>query len=615
MSGKSIDLGGAPGGATEAPATGHEWIELATLDPDQLGAELPDAWMGLSAMKTIVWTEGDPARVRGAAAEALEAWVRRGGHLAIVIPEAAFGWADAREGALAELMPAARLVRREGVDLESVRPLLRGAGGPRLPSGRIVHVLEPLEDAREQEAMAILSSPAGEALVTRRLVGAGAVTVIGVDVSERETASRLDPQRFWHRVLGERFDVLSQAEMTALQQRTPPANFRSRTQVWVDDAVGTFINKTGRAGAGVLLGFGVFAAYWLVAGPGGFAILRWTGWAKHSWLVFVGVAGVFTAIAWGGATALRPAKVEATHLTFVDHVFGQDVWRTRSWVGALLPRYGTTRVAIESLPGVRQALAPWEPPGSEGDRFPDPRPYAINSLRPDDVAYPSRATVKQLRVDWLGGPAWRSIVPTQRVELSPEGRLSGVIEHGFPAALDDVTIMLVLRQSEFREVRGGALQARTLAWRLSGAWEPGTALDLGTLAGSREARATTGDAYLDRLAEDARGWAELFGVRDPRTAERKLEALTWLPMLGPPAYEQMASATGFPAVVNRRVGHGLDLSRWFTQPCLIVAGRATTPLPAPLLIDGEPAPSEGQTVLRWVYPLAPAPPEAVEAIP
>jgi hypothetical protein len=508
-----------------------------------------------------------------------------------------------------------RLVRREGVDLESYRPLLRAPGGPRMPSGRIVHALEPVSGADDREAMPILAGPDGEPVVVRKLLGAGAVTVIGIDVTDREVASRLDPQRFWHRVLGERFDTLTQAEMTALQQGTPPANFRSRTPVWVDDAIGTFINKTGRAGAGVLLGFAVFAAYWIAAGPGGFAILKWTGWARHSWLVFVGVAGVFTAIAWGGATALRPAKVEATHLTFVDHIFGQDVWRTRSWIGALLPRYGTTRVGVVAEPGRRHALAPWEPPGSTGDRFPDPRAYAINSLRPDDMALPSRATVKQLRLDWLGGPPWRSIVTTTPIELSDEGRLSGVIEHGFPSALDDVTILLVLRQSEFMEIRAGALQARTLAWRLSGVWEPETPLDLGALTTSREARATTGEAFLDRLADDARGWADLFGVRDTRTATRKLEALTWLPMLGPPAYEQMASATGFPAIVNRRVGHGLDLARWFTQPCLIVVGRSETPLPAPLLIDEQRAPSDGQTVLRWVYPLPPAPPEAVESSP
>ncbi len=605
----------APGGAPTDPATGHEWIEFALIDPDQLGGALPDAWMGLSAIKTIVWTEGDPGRLRSGAAQALKAWVQRGGHLVIVLPQDALGWESASKGPLGELMPEARIVRRENVDLERYRPLLRAPGGPAMPSGLIVHSFEREAGAKESEATTILQGPGGEAVATRRLVGAGAVTVVGIDVADREVASRLDPQRFWHRVLGERFDVLSQAEMSGLEQATPPANFRSRTPVWVDDAVGTFINKTGRAGAGVLLGFGVFAAYWIVAGPGGFAVLRWTGWAKHSWLVFVGVAAVFTAIAWGGATALRPAKVEATHLTFYDHVYGEELVRARSWIGALLPRYGTTRVGIERKPGRRPALTAWETPGTTGDRFPDPRSYAINSLRPDDLALPSRATAKQLRADWLGAPAFTSIVPTEPIALSEGGSLTGVIEHRLPSAMEGVTIMLVLRQTALRDPAPGGLQARTLAWRLDGAWAPERALDLSALSAGRSASATTGEAYLDRLARTARRWAELFGVRDRDMAAAKLEAITWGPMLGPPDYQQMASATGFPAIVNRRLGHGLDLSRWFTQPCLIVVGRAETEIPAPLRVDGERPPSSGQTVVRWVYPLPANPPAAVEASP
>ena len=601
----------APGTAAE-PATGHEWIEFAILDPDRLDAALPDAWMGLAPMKTIVWTEGSPETVRAPAAAALAEWVRRGGHLVVVVPQDALGWTRP-EGILGDILPRVDLVRREGVDLERYRPLLTPDAIP-LPERAIVHELQPVAGAKTHEAAPILVGPSNEPLVVRRLAGAGAVTMIGLDVAQRELAARLDPQRFWHRVLGERFDVLSGTEVQALAQGTPPANFRSRTPVWIDDAVGTVINKTGRAGTGVLLGFVVFAAYWVVAGPGGFAILKWTGWARHSWLVFVGVAGVFTAIAWGGASALRPVKVEVTHLTFADHVFGQDVVRTRSWLGALLPRYGETRVEIERDPAWRHAMAPWEPPGTAADSFPDPRPYVIESRRPDAADFPSRATVKQLRLDWIGSPPWRSVVPSEPIELSPAGRLSGTVTHELPGALEDVVVMLVLRQQDFIDLPPSALQARTLAWSLAGDWAPGQLLDLGALGGSG-ASAFRGDAFLDRLTQNARSWAGLFGSADERTAFDMLDLLTWGPMIGPPDYRRQASATGFPAQVNRRFGHGLDLARWFTQPCLIVTGRVATPLPVPLLIDGETPPSSGRTVLRWVYPLPPAPPTFGAATP
>lgn len=597
-----------PGATT--PATGHEWIEFAIIDPDQLGESLPDAWMGLAGMKTIVWTQGRADSVRAPSAEALDEWVRRGGHLVVVVPADGGGWENL-SGSLGELVPDAEFVRREGVDLGAYRALLTPDETASLPASAIVHEFRPRASSDTAGAIPILTGPDGGAVCVRRLHGAGAVTLIGIDVSQRDVAARLDPQRFWHRVLGERFDVLSNAQMDALRNADQPANFRNRTNVWVDDAVGVLISKTGRAGVGVLLGFGVFSLYWLAAGPGGFALLKWTKQAKHSWVVFVGVAGVFTAIAWGGAAALRPVRTEATHLSFVDHVYGQNEIRVRSWAGVLMPRYGETEVSIEPAPGLRHALAPWDAPGTTSDSFPDPRAYTIDSRRPESIAFPSRATVKQVRVDWLGAPGWGSVTPVRAVALSDEGRLSGVLAHDLPTALEDVTLMLVLRQQAFRDPARGTLQARTLAWRLADGWEPGVELDLAPLAASGAGTAL-GEDYLNRLSEGARSWAGLLGTDDRRTAFNKLDMLTWGGMIGPPNYTSFNPARGTPALVHRRLGHGLDLSRWFTQPCLIVTGRVTSEIPAPLLVDGRRPPTDGSTLLRWVYPLPADPPEAVE---
>ncbi len=600
-----------PGATT--PATGHQWIEFALVDPEQLGASMPDAWMGLSAMKTIVWTEGAPGDLRAGAAGGLDEWVRRGGHLVVVVPSEGGGWSSA-SGALGDLLPEVDFVRREGVDLAAYRPLLTASETTPLPSNVIVHEFQARANTGEGDAVPILVGPSEAAVVVRRLHGAGAVTLVGIDVAQRDVAARLDPQRFWHRVLGERFDVLTSAEMDVLREHDQPANFRSRTQVWLDDAVAPLISKTGRAGVGVLLGFAVFGAYWLVAGPGGFALLKWTKQAKHSWVVFVAVAAVFTAIAWGGAAALRPVRTEASHLTIADHVFGQDVIRTRTWAGVLLPRYGETVIGVEPSDGLRHALSAWDAPGSTPDSFPDPRAYTVESRRPDSIAFPSRATVKQVRLDWLGAPPWRSIAPEAAIELSDEGRLSGALRHELPASLQDVTIMLVLRQQAFRELPAGSLQARTLAWRLANEWAPGDTIDLGALASSGSLT-ETGQAYLDGLSERARGWSGVLVTEDRRSALDKLELMTWGPVIGPPDYKRPVSSRGFPSMVNTRLGHGLDVARWFTQPCLIVTGRFASEVPAPLLVDGSVPPSEGVTLLRWVYPLPASPPEPVEDRP
>jgi hypothetical protein len=62
--------------------------------------------------------------------------------------------------------------------------------------------------------------------------------------------------------------------------------------------------------------------------------------------------------------------------------------------------------------------------------------------------------------------------------------------------------------------------------------------------------------------------------------------------------------------------HGLDLSRWLTQPCVIVIGHLVQEdagaCPVPLTVDGTEIGSRGRTVVRWVYPLPPAPPRFAE---
>jgi hypothetical protein len=65
-------------------------------------------------------------------------------------------------------------------------------------------------------------------------------------------------------------------------------------------------------------------------------------------------------------------------------------------------------------------------------------------------------------------------------------------------------------------------------------------------------------------------------------------------------------------VAQRRITHGLDLSRWTTQPCIIIFGAVQMPLgrqsPVPIYLDGESLPTQGMVVVRWIYPLPADPP-------
>src|SRR5690606_30916308 len=116
--------------------------------------------------------------------------------------------------------------------------------------------------------------------------------------------------------------------------------------------------------------------------------------------------GVFTAIAWGGAAAIRPSEFEGRHLTFLDHVYGQPVQRARGWISLLIPEYGETGVSIADPETLGRSavgrpwhntVAPWEPGtpgfGGGGAGFPDARGYRIDARSPDTVFVPARATV------------------------------------------------------------------------------------------------------------------------------------------------------------------------------------------------------------------------------
>ncbi|TVQ31837.1 MAG: hypothetical protein EA376_07560 [Phycisphaeraceae bacterium] len=599
---------------SDYPGTAHESVELVI---DLTPSDLPDAWMGLAPFETLVWAEGEPSELADEAAEALREWVYRGGHLVVVLPPVGQTWTNPRNP-LIDLTPASRIERREQADIESYRALLTRSETAPLPRTGVVHSFIADEGAQPGEATPILSGPGGEHVVMRRIVGLGAVTMVGFDLTSSRLAGRVHPQQFWHRVLGKRFDALSSAEMVDLENEGA-ADFTNRTRVWLDDDIAGQINMTGRAGAGVLLALVVFTAYLLLAGPLGFAVLKARNMKQHAWVGFLAMAGLFTLIAWGGATTLRPTTVEVRHLTFIDHVYGQPVDRARSWFSVLLPTYGSQEISVgEMEPGMglwRQALTPWSPPQRlEGGAFPDAREYAIDSRRPETITAPTRSTVKQFQADWMGGPPWRMPTPdpNNSVRIDEQDRLAGVLDHGLPASLEDVQIVLVRRQRPLTATgRGGPLLAQSLAWSLPRPWEPETPLDLGELTASgAQSDMALGDQFFATLAGRGQQFGSEFGLPgqtgDLRHAPTKFSMLAWHPMLAPPDWRSTRS--GAKPMLQRRAAHGYDLGMWFTQPSLIIVGHLVdAESPVPVRVDGRPVMSSGRTVVRWVFPLAPDP--------
>jgi len=645
--------------------TGHElWERPLTIKP----ADLPDRWMGLAPLGVVLWSgsgaSGDPAELTRPQAEAMKEWVVRGGHLVVTLPRAGQTWTNAPANPLYEITPRVLVTRNEAADLNAYRRLLvqpdkDGRFVATLPKKALVQSFVPVQGATDAEATPILAGPEGDVVVMRRIVGAGAVSLVGFDLSSQALAAAggIDADVFWHRVLGRRGPVESAEQLNRMSvlgafsgdpaQTGRPSlaalhNFSSRTERPFDRGFAAEIAKKGESALGLLLAFVVFAIYWLVAGPLGFALLKRRSLTQHAWVSFLLATAAFTAIAWGGAQAIKINRVEGSHLTILDHVYGQPVQRAKSWVSLLLPTYGDVDIRVGSTEDVQKnVIAAWEPPGqTAASQFLDARGYPVDARAPSVIRVPARSTVKQFQIDWAGGPPWKMPVPVLEAtagQVEAGGRLVlgdrepnspwivGKLRHDLPGELTDVTILVVRGQDLRRPTHAKALLCEMQAWSLGPrTWRPGQVLDLTAETASAAGRQDPsdrkgGEELLNRFMQNDERWNDELGEdsADRLSLSSRILALSLFPLLEPP--QTLSSNTSTSSVARRRLLHGWDLARWATQPSVIIIGSlADSTIPEPLSVDGSDPEStskriKGVTFVRWVYPLPGQPPSVKQA--
>ncbi|MEO1583102.1 MAG: hypothetical protein AAFR96_00865 [Planctomycetota bacterium] len=606
-------------------ARGHEATDIfADLEP----ASLPDRAIGYSGIETIVWSGSEPTRLSVSRAEALRAWVRSGGHLVVSLPASPQVWFDEVRNPLWPMMPEVRAARSV-TPSQALAPLLTYDDSAEIPERLVVHALSRLASAEPDRAWPILQDAAGRSVVVRAREGLGMVTLIGFDVSSRSLASRGMPgmRPFWHRVLGRTgLPRDDDANRNLAIVQTEPRYFDA-------DLVG-LISQGQAVVVGVLTGFGAFGLYWLLAAPVGYAVLSRLGLKRHAWVAFVGVVVAFTAITWGGVTALRPREANLQAVVFLDSVEGTTRASARAFATVLVPDYGEGAVRVgRGEPEEVAALAPWADPSIRGAggldvTFPDVRGYPVSGRDPDRMRFPARSTVKSIRADWSGERQWSTFRAIDdsgapgRLALQEDGSVSGELLHGLPGPLENVRVIVVPPQERLakRVGRADIALARVLSPQVGG-WSAGERLDLDALTApgdeTQAAAARRADAaFFEDLA--AAGLPETLGdltgvSARSRTTDRLLAAalLSRLPPSRP-------DARGARPIGLRRSTHGLDLGEWFTQPCVIVLGTVDltpeTDLPLPLSIRASGGWSalrgEGTAVVRWVYPLRASPPEA-----
>jgi hypothetical protein len=646
-------------------------------------ADMPDRWEGLASFGTLIWTEGSPAALSGDAARAVQEWVLRGGNLVIVLPETGDPWGvvTASDHPLRALMPDWRADRLDAVPMKDLMPVISKSAQLANPSATtpLVVFREAKSASSSWEPLVLMpvrrarttglpeprdDSLDGVTIAVQRTWGHGQVTVLGLDVDALHRRALQPgglPQAdiFWNRILARRADAPTAADYDALRE-TRPVRLLEGTPAMTDlgrgDLVSGIIGMRGQAALGILGAFGLFLTYWLVAGPAGFALLKWRGWERHAWVAFAVTALAFGAGAWAFGGLLRSTQVRVQHLTVLDAVRrpasaerrDEPVYqRATLWFSAFLPGYGPTPIAIGGDAPVRNSLSTWSPPPQGSiDRFPDSARYSVPLDSPASLNLPARATSAELSASWLGNvdARWgslpsaddaRPLVQEVLPGAPPRVRLRGVLSHGLPATLKDVRLLYVSPlRSQLPRVASRSLPLIEPSAALPNLgkfgilpeWPAGQPIEIAEVlfpGGPDDLRSALGSIedgiakrYADPFIEDR------FGVRMTGmiAADRErlfLDMLGLYHMLQPPQYVRSAPpGTNAPDAnigvgnvsesvrASRVLGRGIDLSPWLTRPCLIVWGYLdAAECPVPIVVDGERAPSNGLVVVRCVFPL------------
>lgn len=587
--------------------------------------DLPDRWYGLSLLNTLIWTPGPDdsptsADVLPAQIDALRAWVRRGGHLVIIMPPSENNpWLDPT---FADLLP---------VDAATVQvdqgPAPSYVGGAR-PADPIWYVWFDLPEDQSHRVVLrddFSADGTGRPGVVAGRVGFGRVTLIGTDLTLRELAGKPDDlpisppdRRLWNAVFGWQEPAHSPGELKRLQDANQiSTNFRPNPQT-----LGSFMIAQNAEMAAVapllLLAVLLFLGYWAAATVGSFALLKAKRLERWSWLAFAAVVMGFAAVAWGGAWLVRPTNERLDHLTVLDYDLNAGQVRASSWLSVFVPTFDavTVRVGDQVTPGTTGAAtlaagggdtlsSPGLATESDGRSFPDQRAWSMPARSPDEAAIPFRSTSKQLQLQYAGRePRWP--VPRAALKLDAAGAPTGALTHALPGPIQNVMVVFVPGRADSRS----HMPEMPIVWRVRGEWGPGKPLHLSGVPPGAAAGRLVGPPIWDPQGrrmfsqEGLLGGLVVSGAGDQRA---QLEMLSFYDLLPPINYRPIGSSLMGYSVdqFQRPIGRWLDLSHLATtgRRVIVLGVIDDASLPVPLTVDGGQVPSNGTTMVRMIYDL------------
>lgn len=635
--------------------TQHEEIKFV---PELMLKTLPDRWYGLDSLTSLIWLPGDKTGeptdpgMNDSTKRALREWVYRGGHLVIMLPYAGQKWTGTDSG-LSDLIDP---IKAGNIKQASARPPISVFG--------VLQNTNPIElnwfdlkDAAGYTSLAEVDLSTGltdlapsadppkpdfKPMIIGKRFGFGQVTLVGINLLSDPATRAITPSRLhtvWTRIFSWRASttgaLLPKDVFTNPDTRDDYVDLTSfsTNKVELGDWMSKRVAREGQTGAAIGLAFILFVIYIVCAALTFPNLLKSRGWHRHSWSLFVCIVALFSVIAWGGAWLMRPVTTSASHFTVLDIDGNTNRVRARSWQSLLIPTFSTADVKVnsqaEGLSRMQVAnllSSPGNDLSAESPGYPDQRSYVFDTSTPNALPLPMRSTTKSLRVDFLGQITGQQdglqrpwTLPQAEDGLSIKGGLPvGEIRHSFPGPLKDVLVIYCPGGPQTPEASNAQQSSnRPIVYKYKDAktgesvWQPDTPLvlpdkraaylPLWSKPNNTPKRVWRQEGYLGQAMAD-RGPGD--GSGDGSNIIKDIPLLSFYGAMPPPAYEVDKNAPSFrnPDVYLRSLSRDLDLTHLITGRRIIIIGHLKeSPSPVPLTIDGETIPSQGWTVVRWIY--------------
>ena len=628
-------------------------------------ADLPENELGYSGVDAVLWLNADAADLTRAGSRklpALERYVRLGGQLVVcqtnerarietfapLLPveiKRGDDWVvELRDRAVPEPLHALATpddrTRPEDDHWRKLKGPFKVAHAP-AKAGAVVDYWVSWDDPAKDGKVPPARN--GTPFVARLGQGLGAVTWVAQDLSSPtiQASNVVGWAHIWDTVFGWRNETRTADTVWLAEKRDLPAGdlghsrakaavaaFKTDRRVNIGRSVLEGTDHLGKAGLYVTLAVFFFIGYWVVAGPGSYALLAGKGRKHLSWGAFAVSALGATLLTVGVVKLVLRGDPEVRHFTVVRQAQGEDAVAL-SRIGLYIPRDGMQTV---SLPEVSPAavstlhamtLHPRHLTVREG--FLDTGRYAIPVRdepapgEPVEVSFPYRSTLKKIQAERVGPIAGGiagslSIVPgtserdAKTNTMVRKGYLQGRLVNQTGADLRNVFIAF----------RFDATQDVML---YVPAWGKGTAIDAEAVVSASRVMTNPTAISVEQLPGSNRSyfgfvpsfWAPLFHRKlegsssamqdgtavDPEKIRLNLVVLSLFDRLKPERSDPQRTR----ADLLRREGRDLDLSPALAAGrVLILAESRDVPLPFPLEVEGDTVAGEGSVYYQFVLP-------------